>query len=219
MLRNIICILLLLSSSDLLSQSISYSFGYGLPRATDADQQSFSLTENYKKSQEFSLSLGLNGTGTLADEMEIRLTTYNSTLINSLETFGGTRGVNISIRKYIMELQSYYYRFDLKKIGSIDLGSKASYILRSDISGFNFNNPGIETEISSVDYIREGKFYVSLLAKYSLLSIKLTDNYSIRPSYTFSYSINRDIRSLSTNTRLINHIFELAFLTNLNPKH
>lgn len=219
MLRNIICFALLFSTFNLLSQSISYSFGYGLARTSDAGLQSSMLTENYKKGQEFSFSLGLNGTGTLADQMEIRISNYESTLINSLGVLGGTRGINLSVRKYIMELQSYYYRLDLKKIGSIDLGSKLSYLIRSNISGFNFNRPGNDSEITSSDYNREGKYYVSLLTKYSLGSIQINNNYSIRPSYTFSYSINRDIRSLVVNTQLINHIFELAFITNLSPKH
>ncbi len=217
MLKYIICLSFLLCSCVLMSQSISYSLGYGLSRSQDISLQS-TLTESYNKGQEFSLGLGLNGTGTIADQLEMRLSTYESTLINSVGNFTGTTGINLSIRKYIMELQGYYYKLNLKKAGSIDFGSKLSYLIRSDISGYTINSPGNDAEITSADYIREGKLYASVLAKYSLVAIRISDRHRILPSYTFSYSFNKDIRSISINTRLINHIFELSFISDLSKK-
>lgn len=216
MLRITIYFFLLFFSNVVTAQSILYTIGYGLPFSKEYNQST--ISENYHKGQELSISLGLNGTESIADQMEIRISTYESTLDNSIGGFAGNFGVNLSIRKYVMELQGYYLKFNMKKLGSIDLGSKLSYLIRSDVSGFRFNNLENDSKINSNNYDGTSKFYVSVLGKYSLGTIKLNDRHKIKPSYTFSYSFNKDVNSTVINSRLINHIFEVAFISELSPK-
>ena len=165
--------------------------------------------------------------------MEIRISTYESTLDNSIGGFAGNFGLNLAIRKYVMELQGYYLKFKMKKLGSIELGSKFSYLIRSDVSGSNFTAPGINSEINSnkyvgtsmlvqvcwYKYVGTSMFYVSILGKYSPGAIKLNDRHKIKPFYTFSYSFNKDVNSIVINSRLINHIFEVAHISELSPKN
>ncbi|MFT4536244.1 MAG: hypothetical protein ACI9P5_003620 [Saprospiraceae bacterium] len=194
-----------------------------------------------------SISLGLNGTESIVNQMEIRISTYESTLDNSIGGFAGNFGLNLAIRKYVMELQGYYLKFKMKKLGSIELGSKFSYLIRSDVSGSNFTAPGINSEINSnkyvgtsmlvqvcwykyvgtsmlvqvcwYKYVGTSMFYVSILGKYSPGAIKLNDRHKIKPFYTFSYSFNKDVNSIVINSRLINHIFEVAHISELSPKN
>ncbi len=219
MLRIIICFLFLIYSSFLSAQSISYSVGYGLSNSEVFDQ--YDYYENYNKGEELSISLGLNGTNKIADRIEVRFSTYESTLKKSNSGFASdfSVGSGLSIRKYILELQGYYYKLSLKKFGEIDFGSKYSFIIRSDVSGYSYDTfMSTITEINSNNYERASKFYVSILGKYSLGSIKLTDRLKLRPSYTFSYSFNKDVNTTTTNSRLISHIFEIAFTSNLTPR-
>ena len=219
MLRIIICFSILLCTSFLLAQSISYSIGYGLSNSKTFDQ--FDFYESYIKGQELSISLGLNGTGSITDRMEVRLSTYESTLQNSTSdyTSGFGMGSDLSIRKYILELQGYYYKLSLMKLGEIDFGSKFSCLVRSDVSGFNYDTfMATVSDINSNNFERSGKFYVSILAKYSLGSIRLSKRHKLKPSYTFSYSFNREMSTIATNSRLINHIFELTFINVFSQK-
>jgi hypothetical protein len=215
MLRIIICFLLLSYSSLTTSQSISYSLGYGLSNSEVFDQ--FDYFERYNRGPELSLSLGLNGTNKIADQIEIRLSTYESTLQNSITNSNIIdEGINLSIRKYLLEVQGYYFNLSLKKFGGINFGSKFSYIIRSDVSGFRYDNiMATVSEINSINYERPSKFYFSILGKYSIGSIKLKEGLKLKPSYTFSYSFNKDVNTTATNSRLKSHIFELAFISDM----
>jgi len=215
MLRLLILVFTLLLVTQSYAQSISYGFSYGIPQITSSNDF---LDLTYERNAEYTFAFGLNNTNTIADQTELRLTTYSS----KFEILNGSNfGINTTtqnIRKYIIELQSYFTRLKLNKLGEIQFGSKLTYLMRSDVEGRNILPSGEIQIINSQEFDRGSKFKVFLLAKYVLGNIKLTESLRLQPSYTFNYSFNNDLADGFLRTRLITHAIQLSFVKDLDPK-
>lgn len=225
MLRLFICLIVLMSHLPTIAQSLNYAIGYGIPQTKifeffENEEIYFSdAEETYAKSPEFSISIGFQDTDSYKDYIELRLSTFESQLINVSGNRAGQVGIDLSVRRYNIEIQSFLYRLKLGKYAHIDFGSKLSYSIRTDVSGMIINQiTNTSLEINSINHEQENRFFASLLGRLSLGPFIINKRFSISPTYTFSYSSSRDLVTIATNTNLNSHIFELIFLSALSPR-
>ena len=109
------------------------------------------------------------------------------------------------------------YRLSLNKFGNIDLGGKFSYMMRSHISVISFNpDSSLGSEVSSQDYDQGRRFFISAVARYSIVTFKINDSYSITPTYTFNYSILNSSRNTLASDSLTGHLFEVILTRKLS---
>lgn len=210
---------LLFTALAINAQSISYSVGYGLPISSEYNSDFYiNEFETYKRDPELTFAIGLSNHEKITGYTQLRFTTFQASIYNSIGDSFSSVESSLSIRKYIVELQNYFYKLDLKQIGSIEFGSKVSMLIRSDVSGYFDNITNSTTSITSFDYERQSKIYASLLARYAIKPIKLSPRFSIQPSYTFSYSFHRNVNSNYINTQLRSHIFELSLISPLSTR-
>ena len=199
------------------SQSIGYSFSYTLPFEKINSIRGIGPFAEYERNSEYTIGLYFNNYNKLVRSIYTRLSYYSASMIDTRGTFVSF-GTESNVRKFSLELESYFWSLSLYRNIDFSFGSKFSLLLRSTHDSFLLNTDNSKTVLTDIPFEGLSRFKWDILLRISGYQFQIAKSIFLQPSYTLCYEFSNDFQTDNLSSRGINHRFELLLSKTVSRK-